>query len=64
MSARAKAKGANGVVIDGRVRDLNEHRQMQFPVMFHLVVLIVPNTFVGVCKIAFNSAPKCVCTTF
>ncbi|CEI87583.1 hypothetical protein RMCBS344292_01993 [Rhizopus microsporus] len=47
MSARAKAKGARGVVIDGRVRDLNEHRQMQFPVMFHLV-LIVPNTFVPI----------------
>jgi regulator of RNase E activity RraA len=32
MSARAKAKGVQGVVIDGRVRDLNEHRTMQFPV--------------------------------
>jgi regulator of RNase E activity RraA len=32
MSARAKSKGVQGVVIDGRVRDLNEHRQMNFPV--------------------------------
>lgn len=32
MSARAQAKGCQGVVIDGNVRDLNEHRQMKFPV--------------------------------
>jgi regulator of RNase E activity RraA len=32
MSARAKSKGCQGVVIDGNVRDLNEHRQMNFPV--------------------------------
>lgn len=32
MSARAQSKGCQGVVIDGNVRDLNEHRQMKFPV--------------------------------
>lgn len=32
MTARAKAKGVKGVVVDGRVRDLNEHREMKFPV--------------------------------
>lgn len=34
MSARAKAKGVEGVIIDGRVRDLREHREMDFPVSF------------------------------
>ncbi|KAG0174085.1 hypothetical protein DFQ28_009743 [Apophysomyces sp. BC1034] len=32
MSARAMAKNVQGVVIDGRVRDLNEQRSMGFPV--------------------------------
>lgn len=34
MSARAQAKKVQGVVIDGRVRDLSEHRSMEFPVSF------------------------------
>lgn len=32
MSTRAKYLGAQGVVIDGNFRDLNEHRDMNFPV--------------------------------
>ncbi|KAI4719173.1 RraA-like protein [Aureobasidium sp. EXF-10727] len=32
MSTRAKYLGAQGVVVDGNFRDLNEHREMQFPV--------------------------------
>lgn len=32
MSTRAKFLGANGVVIDGRMRDINEHKEMKFPV--------------------------------
>jgi regulator of RNase E activity RraA len=32
MTARAQARNVRGVVIDGRVRDLNEHRASQFPV--------------------------------
>lgn len=32
MSLRARALGAAGVVIDGRVRDLGEHRALNFPV--------------------------------
>ncbi|KAL3446800.1 ribonuclease E inhibitor RraA/Dimethylmenaquinone methyltransferase [Aspergillus insuetus] len=32
MSTRAKAAGALGVVVDGRVRDLSEHRGLGFPV--------------------------------
>lgn len=32
MSTRAKYLGAEGVVVDGRVRDVGEHREMGFPV--------------------------------
>lgn len=32
MSTRAKYLGAAGVVIDGRMRDVNEHRELGFPV--------------------------------
>ncbi|KAL4733290.1 ribonuclease E inhibitor RraA/Dimethylmenaquinone methyltransferase [Aspergillus similis] len=31
MTLRAQARGAAGVVIDGRVRDLGEHRALNFP---------------------------------
>jgi regulator of RNase E activity RraA len=34
MSTRAKYLGAQGVVVDGNFRDLNEHREMGFPVSF------------------------------
>ncbi|KAI8375177.1 ribonuclease E inhibitor RraA/Dimethylmenaquinone methyltransferase [Blakeslea trispora] len=46
MSARAKAKGVQGVVIDGRVRDLNEHRQMKFPVFARSHSILPQNAFV------------------
>lgn len=32
MSTRAKAAGALGVVIDGRMRDMREHWDLGFPV--------------------------------
>jgi regulator of RNase E activity RraA len=32
MSLRAKKLGAAGVIVDGRVRDLQEHRDLEFPV--------------------------------
>ncbi|KAG0215429.1 hypothetical protein BGX28_010134 [Mortierella sp. GBA30] len=32
MTARAQIKGALGVVVDGRIRDLNEQREAGFPV--------------------------------
>ncbi|KAF4981504.1 hypothetical protein FZEAL_2689 [Fusarium zealandicum] len=31
MSTRAQYLGAEGVVIDGRMRDINEHKEMKFP---------------------------------
>lgn len=36
MSNRAKYLGAVGTVIDGRLRDLQEHRDLDYPVdIFH-----------------------------
>ncbi|KAG0244305.1 hypothetical protein BGW41_008069 [Actinomortierella wolfii] len=32
MTARAQARGALGVIVDGRIRDLNEQREAKFPV--------------------------------
>lgn len=32
MSTRAKHSGAVGTVIDGRLRDLQEHRDLDYPV--------------------------------
>lgn len=34
MTARAQARNVKGVVIDGRCRDLSEHRTAGFPVRF------------------------------
>ncbi|CAO3666563.1 unnamed protein product [Rhizopus stolonifer] len=46
MTARAKAKGVKGVVVDGRVRDLNEHREMKFPVFAKSHSVLPQNAFV------------------
>lgn len=35
MSMRARASGAVGSVIDGRFRDLEEQRDLGYPVRFH-----------------------------
>jgi len=32
MSNRAKHSGAVGTVVDGRIRDLQEHRDLEYPV--------------------------------
>lgn len=32
MSTRAQYSGAAGTIIDGRLRDLQEHRDLNFPV--------------------------------
>lgn len=46
MSARAQYKGVKGVVINGRVRDLNEHRSMGFPVFARSHSILPQNAFV------------------
>lgn len=32
MSMRAQLLGAKGTIVDGRVRDLQEHRDLDYPV--------------------------------
>nr|RBR01784.1 hypothetical protein FVER53263_12267 [Fusarium verticillioides] len=45
MSTRAKYLGAEGVVINGRMRDINEHKQFNFPVFSRGVSILGSNTF-------------------
>ncbi|RSM02954.1 hypothetical protein CDV31_010695 [Fusarium ambrosium] len=45
MSTRAKFLGAEGVVIDGRMRDINEHKEMKFPVFARGHSILGSNTF-------------------
>jgi regulator of RNase E activity RraA len=40
MSASAKAKNVQAVVVDGRVRDLAEHRAMGMPVSIAMYLLL------------------------
>ncbi|EXJ71981.1 uncharacterized protein A1O5_04483 [Cladophialophora psammophila CBS 110553] len=45
MSTRAKHMGAEGVIIDGRMRDVREHREMGFPVFARDTSILGSNTF-------------------
>ncbi|KAK2599441.1 hypothetical protein N8I77_011195 [Diaporthe amygdali] len=45
MSTRAKYLGAEAVVIDGRFRDLEEHRELQFPLFARDSSILGSNTF-------------------
>ena len=40
MSTRAQKLGARGVIIDGNFRDVNEHRDLGFPVSFFSMHII------------------------
>ncbi|KAG2214286.1 RraA-like protein [Mucor mucedo] len=46
MSAGAQSRGVQGVIIDGRVRDLGEQRDMQFPVFARSHSILPQNAFV------------------
>ncbi|CEI41888.1 hypothetical protein FVEN_g3812 [Fusarium venenatum] len=45
MSTRAQYLGAKAVVIDGRMRDINEHKEMKFPVFARGQSILGSNTF-------------------
>lgn len=45
MSTRAKYLGAEAVVIDGRFRDLEEHKELQFPLFARSSSILGSNTF-------------------
>ncbi|CAO3631900.1 unnamed protein product [Cunninghamella echinulata] len=45
MSARAMAKNVQGVIIDGRIRDLSEQRQLKFPLFAKSHSILPQNAF-------------------
>ncbi|KAJ5584523.1 uncharacterized protein N7459_004323 [Penicillium hispanicum] len=45
MSTRAQTLGSLGVMIDGRMRDVQEHRDMEFPVFAKGTSVLGSNTF-------------------
>ncbi|KAM0418746.1 hypothetical protein ACHAPT_012344 [Fusarium lateritium] len=45
MSTRAKHMGAAGVIVDGRVRDIAEHQEIEFPVFARETSILGSNTF-------------------
>jgi len=45
MSTRAKKLGAKGVIIDGNFRDINEHRDLDFPLFAKGISILGSNTF-------------------
>ncbi|KAK5171239.1 uncharacterized protein LTR77_004383 [Saxophila tyrrhenica] len=51
MSTRAKYLGAVGTVIDGRLRDLQEHRDLEYPVFARDVGTTAPQEVVRVSEI-------------
>ncbi|CAD6586928.1 MAG: hypothetical protein TREMPRED_004606 [Tremellales sp. Tagirdzhanova-0007] len=51
MSARAQTSGAVGTVVDGRIRDLQEHRDLGFPIFAHDIGTASPNELVKVVAI-------------
>ncbi|KAK4500000.1 hypothetical protein PRZ48_008186 [Zasmidium cellare] len=51
MSTRAHHLGANGVVVDGKIRDQAEHRELGFPVFGRDVSVLGSNTFTKASKI-------------
>lgn len=51
MSARAKYLGALGTIVDGRVRDLQEHRDLDYPVFARDVGTTAPQEMLRVGKV-------------
>lgn len=59
MSNRAQYLGVAGTIIDGRLRDLQEHRELNFPVCVHLPIVslhvrIRIDDMLGVCSGCWN----------
>ncbi len=52
MSTRAKHLGAAGTVVDGRIRDLQEHRDLEYPVFAREVGTTAPAEVVRVSEVS------------
>lgn len=55
MSTRAKYSGTAGTVVDGRIRDLQEHRDLKFPVFARDVGTTAPAEVVRVGQVCSPS---------
>ncbi|KAA6410812.1 MAG: hypothetical protein FRX48_05122 [Lasallia pustulata] len=51
MSTRAQYSGAVGTIVDGRIRDLQEHRDLGYPVFARDVGTTAPSETLEVCRI-------------
>ena len=51
MSTRAKHLGAAGTIVDGRIRDLQEHRDLEYPVFAREVGTTAPAEVVRVSEV-------------
>lgn len=51
MSNRAKYSGAVGTIVDGRVRDLQEHRDLDYPVFARDVGTASPQELLRVSEV-------------
>lgn len=60
MSTRAKYSGAEGTVVDGRIRDLQEHRDLNFPVFAREVGTTAPAEVVRVSEVGRPSSIWCL----
>lgn len=64
MSTRAKHLGAQAAVIDGRMRDVNEHKDMGFPVCGGFLGVFFPayllTTRKGLCERAVHTGFKLI----
>ena len=58
MSNRAKYSGAVGTIIDGRLRDLQEHRDLDYPVFARDVGTASPQELLRVSEVRYIS--RCV----
>lgn len=52
MSTRAKHLGAVGTIIDGRLRDLQEHRDLDYPVFAKDVGTTAPQEVARVSEVS------------
>ena len=54
MSNRAKYSGAAGTIVDGRIRDVQEHRELEYPVFARDVGTAAPSEYLEVSEVSLS----------
>ena len=54
MSTRAQYSGAVGTIVDGRIRDLQEHRDLGYPVFARDVGTTAPSEILRVSEVCLR----------